>query len=133
MSQRRPIPRLPAFADDTLFHLRAHSTKSFGLFSQVLSSNKNLTPGVDLSRSRAVGIPMSEVAKHSSPQDCWTVIDGFVYNLTPFLDYHPGGRAILVDSRVAGKDSTEYVQKYHRWVDTKSIMSTLVLGPVTMN
>lgn len=38
----------------------------------------------------------SEVAKHKSTDSCWTVIHGKVYDITSFLDKHPGGRSILL-------------------------------------
>jgi lysylphosphatidylglycerol synthetase-like protein (DUF2156 family) len=31
-----------------------------------------------------------EVARHSSKSDCWTIISGDVYNLTEFINRHPG-------------------------------------------
>uniref|UniRef100_A0A7S4KCN1 Cytochrome b5 heme-binding domain-containing protein n=1 Tax=Paramoeba aestuarina TaxID=180227 RepID=A0A7S4KCN1_9EUKA len=45
-----------------------------------------------------------EVAKHNTPEDCWLVANGNVYDATSYLHEHPAGpRAIL---RRAGKDVT---------------------------
>lgn len=47
-------------------------------------------------------ITPSELAKHKSREDCWQSYNGKVYNITPFLKYHPGGVGELM--RAAGKD-----------------------------
>lgn len=44
-----------------------------------------------------------EVAQHSSKSDCWTIIADSVYNLTTFINRHPGGDEIL---RACGTDAT---------------------------
>lgn len=49
-------------------------------------------------------ITMDEVSKHTSRDDCWTVIHGKVYDITNFLNKHPGGTQVLL--KYAGKDST---------------------------
>eukprot|EP00038_Savillea_parva_P007501 m.170615 g.170615 ORF g.170615 m.170615 type:complete len:99 (+) comp13265_c0_seq1:2-298(+) len=55
---------------------------------------------------------MSEVARHKTKTDCWVAIDGKVYDVTKFLDDHPGGKkAILI---YAGKDATEQFMMMHR-------------------
>lgn len=46
---------------------------------------------------------MGEVAPHNSKSDCWTVISGDVYDLTKFINRHPGGDEIL---RACGTDAT---------------------------
>ncbi|CDW89069.1 UNKNOWN [Stylonychia lemnae] len=38
---------------------------------------------------------LEEVAQHDSELDAWSVIDGKVYNLTPFIPMHPGGEKIV--------------------------------------
>jgi isopentenyl diphosphate isomerase/L-lactate dehydrogenase-like FMN-dependent dehydrogenase/predicted heme/steroid binding protein len=56
-------------------------------------------------------IPAKEVAKHNSKESCWVAIRGKVYDLTSFLNSHPGGvKAIL--SR-AGTDVTEDFELLH--------------------
>ena len=40
--------------------------------------------------SRKRKISMEEVASHKTEEDAWTVFKGKVYNLTPYLDFHPG-------------------------------------------
>ncbi len=46
---------------------------------------------------------VEDVGKHSNNESCWLIIDGLVYDVTPYLALHPGGEAIL---RNAGKDSS---------------------------
>lgn len=53
---------------------------------------------------------LADVGKHASPTDCWTSIDGEVYNLTPFISEHPGGAKIL---QICGKDGTELFTGQH--------------------
>ena len=50
----------------------------------------------------------SEVAKHDQPEDAWMIVDGCVYNVTQFLDLHPGGADIMHGS--LGKDCSELLR-----------------------
>ena len=38
----------------------------------------------------------SEVAKHNSRESCWLVIQEQVYDVTDFLEEHPGGPNIIL-------------------------------------
>ena len=53
-----------------------------------------------------------EVARHSSREDCWVVVDSVVYDMTSFLSAHPGGEAMVLDS-AAGGDATEIFAAIH--------------------
>jgi cytochrome b involved in lipid metabolism len=57
----------------------------------------------------------SELACHNKVEDGWLSLRGKVYNITPYLHYHPGGVHIL--QSVLGKDATALFDKYHRWVN----------------
>merc|ERR1712217_772172 len=56
-------------------------------------------------------IPWSQVQKHTSKEDLWLLIDGKVYDVTPFLDLHPGGGQLIADA--AGKDATSLFEMTH--------------------
>ncbi len=53
---------------------------------------------------------LADVAKHATKADCWTAVNGSVYNLTSFIPNHPGGDRILV---VCGKDGTAAFENQH--------------------
>ncbi|AEO63571.1 6a3cca0e-1992-4043-b3cc-2ddab3848fd4 [Thermothielavioides terrestris] len=53
-----------------------------------------------------------EVAKHNTEDSTWFVIDTVVYDVSDFLDAHPGGEAVL--RQVAGQDATVAFYNLHR-------------------
>lgn len=52
-----------------------------------------------------------EVASHNSRESCWIIVHGFVYDVTEFLDDHPGGSKIIL--KYAGKDATAEYDPIH--------------------
>jgi alkylation response protein AidB-like acyl-CoA dehydrogenase len=54
----------------------------------------------------------AEVAKNNTEDSLWMIIDSRVYDVTDFLDAHPGGAAVL--KQVAGTDATEAFYNLHR-------------------
>jgi hypothetical protein len=44
-----------------------------------------------------------DVASRNNRTECWTIINGVVYDITDYIDYHPGGDEILL---ACGKDGT---------------------------
>jgi isopentenyl diphosphate isomerase/L-lactate dehydrogenase-like FMN-dependent dehydrogenase len=51
------------------------------------------------------------VAKHTSPESCWVVLYGHVYDVTEFLPFHPGGSNIIL--KLAGRDATAEFDPIH--------------------
>jgi cytochrome b involved in lipid metabolism len=39
---------------------------------------------------------MAEVSTHNNAQNCWTAIDGNVYNVTSWINQHPGGAQAII-------------------------------------
>lgn len=68
------------------------------------------TPTAAISKN----IPLSEVNRHCIPADCWVAIEGKVYDLTEFMDRHPGGPTTIVNA--AGKDVTKIFNDIHKGV-----------------
>ncbi len=60
-------------------------------------------------------IPPTEISKHDSIHDGWISLHGKVYNIGPYLHYHPGGVDIF--KSCLGKDASVLFEKYHRWVN----------------
>lgn len=51
------------------------------------------------------------MAKHTSPESCWVILYGNVYDVTEFLPSHPGGSKIIL--QLAGRDATEEYDPIH--------------------
>lgn len=49
-------------------------------------------------------ITLDEVAYHDTMNDCWIVLYDRVYDITNFLEMHPGGHDVLLEH--AGRDAT---------------------------
>jgi cytochrome b involved in lipid metabolism len=57
-------------------------------------------------------ISAEEVAKHSAKADAWFTIHGIVYDVTNYLEDHPGGEEVMLDR--AGLDaSTDFEDVGH--------------------
>lgn len=71
-------------------------------------------------------ISMEEVSRHCTESDCWSVLDGKVYNLTPYLKFHPGGIAELL--LAAGGDCTDLFNEKHPWVNGHGMLDKCYVG-----
>ncbi|KZV88556.1 hypothetical protein EXIGLDRAFT_563744, partial [Exidia glandulosa HHB12029] len=74
----------------------------------------------------------SPVAKHNSRESCWVVIAGRVYDVTQFLDEHPGGASVIL--KYAGRDATaEYEELHAPGTLDEHLPKDKHLGPVDPN
>ena len=87
-------------------------------------------------------IPPSVLKQHNKRDDAWSAFNGKVYNITPYLPFHPGGEKELM--RVAGRDGTKlfgnvcYTVKFmllillaastHAWVNADFMLDSCLVG-----
>jgi nitrate reductase (NAD(P)H) len=79
----------------------------------------------DPKRTRLVGV--DEFRKHSGEEQPWFIVNGQVFDGTPFLERHPGGAASIFGA--AGQDVTEEfmtIRKINLGPRYKSATSELV-------
>uniref|UniRef100_A0A8I5NRR0 Cytochrome b5 reductase 4 n=1 Tax=Papio anubis TaxID=9555 RepID=A0A8I5NRR0_PAPAN len=89
---------------------------------RLTKSGKDLT-GL---KGRLIEVTEEELKKHNKKDDCWICIRGFVYNVSPYMEYHPGGEDELM--RAAGSDGTELFDQVHRWVNYESMLKECLVG-----
>eukprot|EP00299_Pterocystis_sp_00344_P013656 c6711_g1_i1.p1 GENE.c6711_g1_i1~~c6711_g1_i1.p1 ORF type:complete len:407 (+),score=82.51 c6711_g1_i1:59-1222(+) len=71
-------------------------------------------------------LTMAEVAKHNHRDDAWMILQGRVYNITPYLKFHPGSIEELM--RGAGRDATAMFNEYHPWVNHSAMLEKCLVG-----
>lgn len=73
------------------------------------------------------GITMAQVASHNSETDCWSVVDGKVYDLTKFVNQHPGGKKEIAE--ICGVDGTSKFKGEHGGDETpENTLSNYEIG-----
>ncbi|KAK1643980.1 hypothetical protein QYE76_061785 [Lolium multiflorum] len=74
---------------------------------------------------------MKEAALHNTPDDCWIVVDGKIYDVTKYLEDHPGGADVLLE--VTGKDGTEEFDDAGHSKDAKELMKDYFIGELDLD
>lgn len=78
-----------------------YAIKSYSPVKSPVSVQPTLAP----SEQASILLTKEEVAKHTSVQDCWFIIDNAVYNVTEYIGLHPAGPARILSS--CGTDATQ--------------------------
>ncbi|MFA6177484.1 MAG: cytochrome b5 domain-containing protein [Candidatus Paceibacterota bacterium] len=66
----------------------------------------NQTPNISGIDSKVTTLVLSkaELAKHNSSQNCWLLISGKIYDVTSYINQHPGGASTIIPN--CGTDAT---------------------------
>jgi len=80
--------------------------------TEIPTQNKNVTQEIQsISLESIKSFTMAEVEEHNSKESCWSVIREKVYDLTNWINKHPGGPDKILN--ICGKDGTEIFEKIH--------------------
>lgn len=74
-----------------------------GLLIFVLLNNKPSRESKELP-TNIKEISLADVKLHNTKSDCWTIIEQSVYDITPYLNSHPGGEVIVKACGTVGTD-----------------------------
>ena len=85
-------------------------------------------PSVSASAA-AAGYTMEKVKANASATSCWTVIKGNVYNLTAWINQHPGGSSSI--KSLCGVDgSSAFAAQHQGESKPESRLAGYLLGPL---
>ncbi|XP_054808942.1 cytochrome b5 isoform X2 [Prosopis cineraria] len=71
---------------------------------------------------------MQEASQHNTKGDCWVVIEGKVYDVTSYLDDHPGGDEVVL--LATGKDATDEFEDAGHSQSARELMEKFCIGEV---
>jgi cytochrome b involved in lipid metabolism len=78
------------------------------------------------------GYTMAQVSANNSAKSCWAVIEGSVYNLTNWINSHPGGTSAILS--LCGTEATSSFKAQHaNQSRPTSRLSGYLLGPLAKN
>ena len=58
-----------------------------------------------------INYTIDEVSLHNTENDAWIIINNSVYDITDFINQHPGGKDILL--QLLGTDATNFFNELH--------------------
>lgn len=80
--------------------------------NQAKNNTQNETKQENITASTTmITANLSTIALHNKPADCWTTINGKIYNLTAFASKHPGGDKAIFS--ICGIDGSKAFNGQH--------------------
>ncbi|XP_064466527.1 cytochrome b5-like isoform X2 [Ornithodoros turicata] len=69
---------------------------------------------------------LADIEKHNEKNSAWLLIHNSVYDVTKFMDEHPGGEEVLLEQ--AGKHATEAFEDVGHSTDARELMKQYQIG-----
>ncbi|KAF7668901.1 hypothetical protein LDENG_00277880 [Lucifuga dentata] len=74
---------------------------------------------------------LEEISAHNMNNDTWLIIHDKVYDITSFLEEHPGGEEVLLEQ--AGTDATESFEDVGHSTDAREMLQQYYIGDLHMD
>ncbi|KAM5464814.1 hypothetical protein MauCBS54593_006907 [Microsporum audouinii] len=85
---------------------------------------------VQVNKSGLRAITKAELALHNAPGDAWMAVGDMVYDVTPFLKFHPGGEKVML--HVSGRQAKELMDLIHGdSFEVQAILARFLIGYLT--
>ncbi|XP_070574861.1 cytochrome b5-like isoform X2 [Ptychodera flava] len=69
---------------------------------------------------------LEEIEQHYNGQSCWIIIHKKVYDVTKFLEEHPGGEEVLLEQ--GGHNASESFEDVGHSTDAREMMKDYLIG-----
>ena len=127
-----PITAITSFALTIIVgHSGAEATWKDRIAQSQSGDLQDLTPSTSPkpNTNGSITLSISEIKTHNSKSDCWSIVNGNVYNLTSYVQKHPGGAAVIAN--ICGKDGTNAFSNQHNTQSKpNNVLSGFLLGPL---
>jgi len=107
-----------------IFLIRANQS---GYNPQPTANTNSNSSGGSSTNNSSSGVPLSELSKHSTVDDCWVAYDGKVYDITSFLPNHRGGINRILPYCGTADEFQKAFTKQHGTSKVKLLMNVGVL------
>ena len=111
----------------------ATASASAASAAPAMSPTPMATKSAEPSKSAApssTGYTMERVKANGTSSSCWTVINGYVYDLTKWIGSHPGGSGAITS--LCGTDGTSEFLAMHRGQNKpEARLAGYLLGPLS--
>lgn len=93
----------------------------------VVGKKKKMPSSKERFEKRDGAFTWEQVALHNTEESAWIAVDGKVYDVTDFVDRHPGGKEILL--LAVGRDATDLFVSYHPFTNTpRKVLEKYCIG-----
>ncbi|KAI0304047.1 cytochrome b5 [Russula brevipes] len=71
-------------------------------------------------------VTLNELREHTTKDSLWVLLHGKVYDVTKFIDEHPGGDEVILSE--AGKDATEAFEDVGHSEEARGLLNGMQVG-----
>jgi len=107
--------------------VEANQDKGVKILGQVGGAGGAAAPVAAAAAGGGGGLTMDEVKKHNTKADAWVVVNGRAYDVTKWIDVHPGGAQAI--TATIGDDASEEWNMIHKPGTIEKYLGT-ASGPV---